>query len=38
MPLKLHKEYMDMYESIQSEIVSTTRFNENSDLSTAYLG
>ena len=26
MPLKLHEEYMDMYEGIQSEIVSTTRF------------
>ena len=26
MPLKLCKEYMDMYEGIQSEIVSTTRF------------
>ena len=27
-----------MYEGIQSEIVNTTRFNENSDLSTTYLG
>ena len=38
MPLKLHKEYMDVYESIQSETVSTTRFDENSKLSTTYLG
>ena len=37
-PLKLHEEYLDMYEGIQSEIVSATRFNENSDLSTMYLG
>ena len=29
---------MDVYEGIQSEIVSATRFNENSDLSTTYLG
>ena len=38
MPEKLKEEYLDMYEIIQSEIFSTTRFNENSDLSTTYLG
>ena len=27
-----------MYEEIQSEILSTARFDENSDLSTTYLG
>ena len=27
-----------MYEGIQSEILNTTRFDENSDLSTTYLG
>ena len=32
------KEYLDMYEGIQLEILSTTRFDENSDLSTTYLG
>ena len=37
-PLKLCKEYLDVYEGIQSEIVNTTRFNENSYLSTMYLG
>ena len=37
-PLKLHEEYLDIYEGIQLEIVSATRFNENSDLSTTYLG
>ena len=38
LPSKLHEEYMDVYVGIQSEIVSTTRFNENSNLSTTYLG
>ena len=38
MPLKLHEEYMDVYEGIQSEIVSAARFDENSDLSMTYLG
>ena len=27
-----------MYEGNQLEVISTTRFNENSDLSTTYLG
>ena len=27
-----------MYQRIQSEVISTTRFDENSDLSTTYLG
>ena len=35
---KLHKEYLDVYEGIQSKIVNSTRFDENSDLSTTYLG
>ena len=38
MPLKWHEEYLDVNEGIQSEIVNTTRFNENSDLSMTYLG
>ena len=29
---------MDVYEGIHSEIVSSNRFDENSDLSTTYLG
>ena len=37
-PLKLCEEYLDVYEGIHSEIVNTTRFNENSDLSVTYLG
>ena len=36
-PEKL-KEYLDIYKGIQSDILSTARFDENSDLSTTYLG
>ena len=35
MPHRLHEE---LYEGIQYEIVNTTRFDENSDLSMTYLG
>ena len=35
---KLRGECLDMYEGIQSEVISTTSFDENLDLSTAYLG
>ena len=38
MPQKLQEEYMAVYKGIQSEIVSSNRFDENSDLSTTYLG
>ena len=38
MPHKLCKEYLGVYEGIQSQIVNTTRFDENSNLSTTYLG
>ena len=38
MPKILCEEYLDVYEGIQLEIVNTTRFDENSDLSTTYLG
>ena len=37
-PQKLQEEYMDVYEGIHSEIVSSNRFDKNSDLSTTYLG
>ena len=37
-PQKLQEEYMDIYEGIHSDIVSSNRFDENSDLSTTYLG
>ena len=36
-PEKLRGDYLDMYEGIQSEVISTPRFDENSDLSTMYL-
>ena len=36
--LKLCEEYWDVYDGIQSMKVNTSRFNENSDLSTTYLG
>ena len=34
----LKEEYLEVYEGIQSDIVNTARFDENSDLSTIYLG
>ena len=37
-PNILKEEYLDIYKGIPSEIVNTTRFDENSDLSTTYLG
>ena len=37
-PHILKEEYLNIYEGIQSEIVNTTRFDENLDLSTTYLG
>ena len=37
-PEKLKGEYLDMYKGIQKEVISTTRFDENSDLITTYLG
>ena len=38
MPDILREEYLDVYEGIQSEILITTRLDENSHLSTLYLG
>ena len=37
-PQSLQDEYLDVYEGIQSDIVSSSRFDENSDISTTYLG
>ena len=34
----LQAEYLDVYEGVQSDIVSSSRFNENSDISMTYLG
>ena len=35
---ELKGEYLEVYEGIQSEVVTTTRFDENLDFSTTYLG
>ena len=37
-PEKLRGDYIDIYKGIQSKVIRTTRFDENSDLSTTYLG
>ena len=37
-PQSLQDEYLDVYEGIQSDIVSSNRFDENSDISITYLG
>ena len=38
MPYILREEYLDVYKGIQSDLLSTTRFDANSDVSTMYLG
>ena len=38
MPDISREEYLDVYEGIQSEILNTNRFDENTDLSATYLG
>ena len=35
---QIRENYLDMYEGILSKVISTTRFNESSDLSMTYLG
>ena len=37
-PSRSRAEYLDRYEGIKTEIIDTTRFDKNSDLSTTYLG
>ena len=37
-PQNFQEEYLEVYEGIQSDIVSSSRFDENSDISTTYLG
>ena len=34
----MREEYLNMYAGVQSEVLNTTRFHENLDLSTTYLG
>ena len=37
-PQKLQEEYLDIYDGIQSDIVSSSRFDKKSDISMTYLG
>ena len=37
-PEKLKAEYLDVYEGVYAEVISTDRFDEDTDLSTTYLG
>ena len=37
-PETLKSNYLDMYEGLHTEMIYTNRFDENSDLSTTYLG
>ena len=37
-PEKLKLEYLDVYEGVYAEVISTDRFDEDTDLSTTYLG
>ena len=37
-PALMKNKYMDMYDEVFAEILTTNRFNENVDLSTTYLG
>ena len=37
-PQNLQEEYLDVYEGIQSDVASSSRFDENSDINTTYLG
>ena len=35
---KLKSDYLDVYDGVYVEVISTNRFDENTDLSTTYLG
>ena len=35
---KLKSDYLDVYDGVYAEVISTNRFNEDTDLSTTYLG
>ena len=37
-PDKLKSEYLDVYEGVYAEIISSDRFDEDTDLTTTYLG
>ena len=36
-PQNLQEEYLDVYKGVQSDVVSSSRFDKNSDISTTYL-
>ena len=37
-PDKLKSEYLDVYEGVYAEIISSDRFDKDTDLTTTYLG
>ena len=37
-PKVMRSRYMDIYDKVYAEVVTTSRFDENVDLSTTYLG
>ena len=37
-PEKLRSEYLDVFESVYAEVISMDKFDEDTDLSTTYLG
>ena len=37
-PNRLKAEYLDVYEGVYAEVISLDRFDEDTDLSTMYLG
>ena len=37
-PEKLKSDYLDVYEGVYAEVISTDKFDEDTDLSTPYLG
>ena len=37
-PEKLKADYLDVYEGVYAEVISTDRFDEDTDLSTTHLG
>ena len=37
-PDKLKSDYLDVYEGVYAEVISTDRFDEDTNLSTTYLG
>ena len=36
--IKLKANYLDVYEGVYAEVISTNRFDEDTDISTTYLG